>query len=168
MFARLLTARVLIGCLFCSSRRFVATVFSRLPRETGLTFFFTVSKPVPPSQTILRARPLAKVLKLSSYGLRCETCFRPRSKTVELRRCSACKLACYDTEECQKAGWNDGHRLLCDFMVMLQQVGLHPLSYFRFCSGALVRHLQQKLMRCEPCRSGIGAERGSSTTSCLF
>jgi hypothetical protein len=56
----------------------------------------------------MSSRPFSAVLSSSCHGVRCSECWSRCSAGEQLRRCSACKCAFYDSTSCQRTHWKSG------------------------------------------------------------
>ncbi|CAG7830755.1 unnamed protein product [Allacma fusca] len=70
---------------------------------------------LPPGHLILRCKPFAYALSKDSVKTSCDFCFKSAKDVVEgeLARCAGCHLVLYCDRQCQKNGWNDGHKWEC-------------------------------------------------------
>ena len=61
-----------------------------------------------PGEVAMSSRPFSAVLSSSCHAERCSECWSRCSAGEQLRRCSACKCAFYDSTSCQRAHWKSG------------------------------------------------------------
>ncbi|XP_057816340.1 histone-lysine N-methyltransferase ASHR1 isoform X1 [Cryptomeria japonica] len=93
--------------------------------EKGLTISITQEKgrclvatrSFAPGEIVLVQEPYVSVLDAASINKRCDTCFQ---LSMNLKRCSACKLTWYCSSMCQRNGWKL-HQYECKAIMFLKE-----------------------------------------------
>ncbi|KDQ20923.1 hypothetical protein BOTBODRAFT_100397 [Botryobasidium botryosum FD-172 SS1] len=98
-----------------------------------------VSRPVAAGSTILRIPALSAVLLPEQKGLRCDTCFSPRSERKGLSRCTGCHLYWYCSAQCQAMAWRAHHKRLCRHLPSFVESGEYDPA--RSLESLLLMHL---------------------------
>ncbi|XP_035704412.1 N-lysine methyltransferase SMYD2-B isoform X2 [Folsomia candida] len=76
------------------------------------------SSVVKPGTVLLTCKPFAYSLSPNLNEIRCNTCFKLEGKSggcegLILLRCGGCQQVRFCNRECQRQGWNDGHKYEC-------------------------------------------------------
>ncbi|CAI5709289.1 unnamed protein product [Peronospora destructor] len=74
-----------------------------------------------PGDLVLRASVYAAVLLPELWGSHCHKCFDSK---IRLSRCSRCQTAFYCSKTCQLKDWQPNHRIECQSLKHLAQLGL--------------------------------------------
>ena len=98
-------------------------------------------KVIPLGTEILRCQPFAYVVNSDLRNSICDSCFT--SNQGGLKKCSGCKFVYYCSVQCQRQGWNKGHREECAY---LRRVQKYPPDTVRLLARIVLK-LKQGGMR---------------------